>query len=197
MADKPEQPTEQGHEERDSAADQPEQEQAPEPESTAQAAEDADQQAPDRDPEAEIARLQDALLRLRAETENQRKRMEREFEKSRRFAMEGVMRDLLQVLDSLDQGLQSGSSSDGDRLREGMELTHRLLVKVLDKHGLEVIEPDGDRFDPQMHEAMAAEPSTEAEPDTVLQVIQKGYRLNDRLLRPARVVVAKPAEGGE
>lgn len=145
----------------------------------------------------QVGQLQEALLRAHAEMDNLHKRSEREQSKARRYAVDGLMRDLLPVLDSLDQGLLSAEQADGDRLREGMVLTRKLALRVLEQHGLEVLEPDGDRFDPNWHEAMAVQPSAEHEPDTVIEVVQKGFRLHDRLLRPARVVVARPPRDEE
>lgn len=193
MADKPEQETDQEVEQtadQDSVAE----ETAVEDEKAQPDAVDAESR-PD-DGEDEVTRLREALLRTRAEMDNLHKRTERELARSRRFALEGVMRDLLPVLDSLDQGLQAESEAGGDG-RQGLELTRKLLLQTLTGHGLEVLEPEGQPFDPEVHEAMAAQPSTEAEPDTVLQVLQKGYRLNERLLRPARVIVATATDPGE
>jgi len=136
----------------------------------------------------EVNKLRDALLRTRAEMDNMHKRAEREMDKARRYQHEALMRDLLPVIDGLEQGLEN--ADDGDSAREGLALTRKLLLKALEDHGLEAIDPVGEPFDPQWHEAMSMQPSEEAEPDTVLMVLQKGYRLNDRLLRAARVIVA-------
>ncbi|QOC23714.1 nucleotide exchange factor GrpE [Wenzhouxiangella sp. AB-CW3] len=140
-------------------------------------------------PAEEVTRLRDALLRTRAEMDNMEKRSRRELEKARRFQLEGLMRELLPVIDALDQGLDGADG--GAASSEGLTLTRRLLLKALEQYGLEVIEPVGERFDPQWHEAMSMQPSEDAEPDTVLAVLQKGYRLHDRLLRAARVIVAR------
>lgn len=137
----------------------------------------------------EVEKLRDALLRTRADMDNMQKRTEREMERARLYYQETLMRDLLPVIDGLEQGLEN--SADGDAAREGLELTYRLLLKALESNGLEVLDPQGESFDPQWHEAMSMQPSEEAEPDTVLMVVQKGYRLNDRLLRAARVIVAR------
>ena len=142
--------------------------------------------------EGQISELREALLRTRAEMDNLEKRTQRELEKARKFMFEGVFRDLLPVIDSLDQGLetlQQQGQSD-----EGLALTRKLLLQTLERHGLEVVNPEGEAFDPQWHEAMSAQPSQEVPSDTVLGVMQKGYRLNDRLLRPARVVISKNDE---
>ncbi|HMB39733.1 MAG TPA: nucleotide exchange factor GrpE [Wenzhouxiangellaceae bacterium] len=139
----------------------------------------------------ELARMREAMLRLKAEMDNREKRLEREMAKSRKFALEAVMRDLVQVLDSMDQALSSADAENAHAAYEGLELTRKQALQVLTSHGLEVLDPLGERFDPSWHEAMATLPSDEFEPDTVAKVLQKGYRLNERLIRPARVMVAK------
>jgi len=133
----------------------------------------------------EVMRLREAMLRLKAEMDNREKRLEREMSKSRKFAVERLVRDLIPVLDSMDQALTAEPSS------EGMELTRKQALKVLSEHGLEALDPLGERFDPTWHEAIATQPSDSDADDTVLQVLQKGYRLSERLVRPARVIVAK------
>ncbi len=138
----------------------------------------------------EIAQHQEALLRLRAEMDNREKRAEREMIKARKFAIEQLLRDLIPVLDSFDQAI----AQSGEGESEGLALTQKLFVKVLEDHGLETIDPGGQSFDPTWHEAIVAQPNAELAPDTVLDVLQKGYRLNDRLIRPARVIVSKAAE---
>ena len=137
----------------------------------------------------EVARLRDALLRTRAEMDNMEKRSRRELEKARKFQLEALMRELLPVIDALDQALDGADESE--TAHEGMVLTRKLLLQTLEKHGLELIDPAGEPFDPQWHEAMSMQPTDEAEPDTVMMVLQKGYRLHDRLLRAARVIVAR------
>ena len=146
---------------------------------------------PERSDDGEIARMREAMLRLKAEMDNREKRLEREMAKSRKFALEAVMRDLVQVLDSMDQALSSADAESARAAYEGLELTRKQALQVLTSHGLEVLDPVGERFDPTWHEAMATQPGDEFEPDTVAQVLQKGYRLNERLIRPARVIVAK------
>lgn len=175
-----------GRDERDQTQIDPEEHQD-------QAGPETSDEAPQTDEarlEDEVARLRDALLRTRAEMDNMEKRSQRELEKGRRFQLEALMRDLLPVIDGLEQGLENAASED-KRSREGLNLTHKLLLKALEQHGLALIDPLGEPFDPQWHEAMSMQPSDEAEPDTVLIVLQKGYRLHDRLLRAARVIVAK------
>ncbi len=137
------------------------------------------------------------LLRARAEIENQRRRFERELENAHKFALEKFSGELLAVADSLELAVnaanQEGASVEG--LRDGSELTLKMLLQVLEKHGVRQVDPAGEKFDPQHHEAMSMQPSAEAEPNSVLFVVQKGYQLNERLIRPARVVVAKAPEG--
>jgi len=142
--------------------------------------------------EQDLARHRDAMLRMQAEMENLRKRLARDAEKSRKFALERIMKDLLQVRDSMERGLDmADDSATVESLREGQELTLKMLAKVLQDNELEAIEPLGQPFDPEWHEAMTVLPSDEVEENTVLEVLQKGYRLHDRLIRPARVVVSR------
>jgi molecular chaperone GrpE len=142
------------------------------------------------DAEKTIAELKDAMLRERADLENQRRRMQRELEQARRFANERLLADLLPVCDGLEQGLAI-TTDDAGALREGMRLTLRALLKVAGDSGLRAVDPLGQPFDPELHQAMSVVPSDEHAPDTVVAVMQKGYVLNDRLLRPALVTVAK------
>jgi molecular chaperone GrpE len=142
--------------------------------------------------EEELIQHRDAMLRMQAEMENLRKRLIRDQERSRKFALEGVMKDLLQVRDSLERALEvDPENASVESLREGEELTLKLLSKVMGDHGLELIDPVGEMFNPEFHEAVAMLPSEDAEENTVLNVMQKGFRLHDRLIRPAMVVVAK------
>jgi molecular chaperone GrpE len=142
--------------------------------------------------EQELLQHRDAMLRMQAEMDNLRKRLIRDQERARKFALEGVMKDLLQVRDSLERALEiTPENATVESLREGEELTLKLLSKVLGDHGLEMIDPQGEAFNPEWHEAVAMLPSADAPENTVLQVMQKGFRLHDRLIRPAMVVVAK------
>lgn len=142
--------------------------------------------------QSELERHREALLRMQAEMDNQRKRLAREADKSRRFALERMMKDLLQVRDSLERGLEvDQDSATVEGLREGKALTLRVLSKVMEDHGLEVIDPKGEPFNPEFHEAMTMAPSPEHAENTVIEVLQKGFKLNDRLIRPAMVVVSK------
>lgn len=139
--------------------------------------------------ERELAEWRDRCLRAHAELDNLRKRLEREAEQARRFANEAILVDLLPVLDSLERGLAAGPV-DAATLREGMELTLRQLIKALEAHGVRILDPRGEAFDPRFHQAVATQPAEEVEADRVLSVVQKGMLLRERLLRPALVVVS-------
>ncbi len=133
-------------------------------------------------------------LRTKADAENIQRRCERDISNARKYAIEGFVNDLIPVLDSLEQGMKIEiKATDGasKAMRDGMELTFKLLVDVLDKHGVERLDPEGHPFNPEHHEAMTTVESDEVAPDHVLQVFQKGYLLNGRVVRPARVVVAR------
>jgi molecular chaperone GrpE len=138
--------------------------------------------------EAEIHRLKDAQLRKLAEFENFKKRTEREKSDYFRFALADFFRDLLPVLDNFERALAHSDAAD-DEYRQGVSLIYRQLVDALKKRGLTEVSADG-AFDPNIHEAVAREEGGNHEPNTILQVLQKGYYLNDRLLRPAFVKVA-------
>jgi molecular chaperone GrpE len=141
--------------------------------------------------QTEAAMMREAMLRMQAETDNTRKRLTRELERSRLLALEKILKDLLQVRDSLERGLQTDpEAATVHSLIEGQELTLKMLNKVMEDHHLEEIDPAGEPFDPALHEAMTVLPSPEHEENTVLEVLQKGYRLHDRLIRPAMVVVS-------
>jgi molecular chaperone GrpE len=132
----------------------------------------------------------DSLQRLKAEFDNYRKRVTREQESLVTHAHERLVKELLPVLDDLERALEAASEHEEAELEEGVRLVHRSLLGLLAREGLAEIETDGP-FDPHVHEALLAQPAEEAEPGSVLQVLQKGYRLGDRVLRPARVVVAE------
>ncbi len=163
-------------------------------------------------PLTELAQLQQALaqaeqrarehweqyLRAVAELDNVRKRAQRDIEAANRYGLERFAAELLPVQDSLELALQSADQVEGDvhSLKQGQEATLKLLAKAFEKLGVKPIRPLGEPFDPTRHEAMLAQESSSAAPDTVLQVVQTGFELNGRLLRPARVIVAKaPAQG--
>ncbi len=157
-----------------------------------------------RDETAELqARLDEALakadenwnqyLRARAELENVQRRAERDLANAHKFGIEKFAKDLLPVKDSLEMGIAAATEEGADaaKLVEGSELTLKMLASALGKYGIKVVDPKGEKFNPDQHEAMATQPSTESEPNTVLQVIQKGYLLNERVIRPAMVIVAR------
>ncbi len=129
-------------------------------------------------------------LRAAAELDNFRKRAVRDVEAARRSGVEKLGAELLAIADSLELGLESGGTATLESLMAGKAATLRLLKAAFDKFGIEPMDPVGQPFDPQLHEAMSMQPSTTAVPGSVLAVLQKGYRLGDRLLRPARVIVA-------
>ena len=139
---------------------------------------------------AELEQLKAQSLLERADLENQRKRMAREVEMARKFANERLLGDLLPVLDSMEAGLANAAADDP--LRAGLELTQRQLVRVAEINGLVAVMPAaGDAFDPERHQAMSMIDADGIAPGAVAQTFQKGYLLNDRLLRPAMVVVAR------
>jgi molecular chaperone GrpE len=133
----------------------------------------------------------DQYLRAAAELENYRRRVQREIDSARSFAVEKFAQDLLEVKDSLELAIVNASRADTASLAAGQEATLRLLAKAFERSNVTEIDPVGERFDPERHEAMMMQPSATAEPGSVLQVVQKGYELNGRLLRPARVIVAQ------
>ena len=140
--------------------------------------------------ENRIGEMRDVLLRERAEIENQRKRLQRDVEQARKFANERLLGDLLPVFDSLERGLATDNVETG-ALREGMELTLRALTKVGESNGLTSIDPLGQPFNPELHQAMTMVESPGKAANTVVMVMQKGYVLNERLLRPALVAISK------
>lgn len=138
----------------------------------------------------ELALLRSESLRERADLDNQRKRVARDVEQARRFANEKLLGELLPVFDSLDAGLNA-AGSEPSPLREGLELTYKQLLKVAADNGLTLLDPSGQTFNPDHHQAISQVDAPGAAPGSVVQVFQKGYLLNDRLLRPALVVVAR------
>jgi len=139
---------------------------------------------------AEVEQLKAQSLIERADLDNQRKRIAREIESARKFANERLLGALLPVFDSLDAGLQA-AGAEGGPLRDGLEMTQRQLLKVADDNGLSVLDPVGQPFDPEHHQAISQAEVDGVPPGHVATVFQKGYLLNGRLLRPALVVVAK------
>lgn len=199
---------------KDQSVEQPEQEtatQAPEDESVppdAGAADEAGETPADADELREALREAEEranaaeekakehwerVLRTEAEKENVRKRAERDSDSARRYAVENFATELLAVRDSLELGLEAARQEDADieKIREGTELTYRMLTQVMEKFNIEEIDPVGEKFNPDLHQAMSMQEVEGHESNTVISVMQKGYRLNERLLRPALVMVAK------
>lgn len=151
--------------------------------------------------EEEIAKLKDQLVRAVAETENIRKRSERDVQDSRKYAVTGFARDLVNVVENLQLALQNipeevrKQDEKLDNLAQGVEMTYNELIRVFSSHGISRIDPMGEKFNHNHHQAVSQIESPNAEPGTVIQVLQAGYIIHDRLLRPAMVVVAKG--GGE
>lgn len=142
--------------------------------------------------EAKASEHWDQLLRTKAEMENLRRRTERELESAHKYALDRIAQELLPVIDSLELGLAAASAEGAtvEKLREGTELTLKMLLGALEKFGIQAVNPEGERFNPEFHQAMTTQPANHVEPNTVLNVFQKGYLLNDRLIRPALVVVS-------
>lgn len=136
------------------------------------------------------AELRDAVLREKADLENQRRRLHRDLEQARRFANEKLLQDLLPVFDGLESGL-AVETADVAAMREGLSLTLKALLKVGENHGLAQVDPVGLPLDPERHHAVSMVAAPDAEPGTIVSVLQKGYLLNERLLRPALVSVAQ------
>jgi molecular chaperone GrpE len=133
------------------------------------------------------------VLLAKAEVENIRRRTQKDIEKAHRYSVEKFAKELLPVVDSIEMGLAaaSESSSDVSAIKEGMELTHKQLLSSLEKSGIEQINPEGEVFNSELHQAISMVPSPDHNPNTVMQVFQKGYSLNGRLLRPAMVIVSQ------
>ena len=159
---------------------------------------DAGEQLEDAEPEvSELEQAQakadenwDRYLRTAAELENVRKRAARDIENAHRFALERFGKELLAVKDSLEMGLAAVDSADVESLLEGSEATLKILGTTMQQFGIEEVDPAGEPFDPEFHEAISMQPSDDVEPGSVVTVVQKGYSLNGRLLRPAMVIVA-------
>ena len=146
--------------------------------------------------EAKATENRNNYLRAVAEMDNFRKRSEREIDNARKFAIERFAQELVPVGDALEAGINAGAANPGPALLEGAQATLRQLHRAFDKGGIKIIDPQGQPFDPEWHEAMAVKETAEQAANTVVSVIQKGYSLNGRLLRPARVIVSK-APGGD
>lgn len=144
------------------------------------------------DAQQHVQEYRDKMLRVQAEMENLRKRTERDISNAHKYANEKFATEILQVKDSLELGLNA-EDINVEKLREGTELTLKMLKSIFEKFSIEEIDPQGETFDPNMHEAMTMQESSEHEPNTVLTVVQKGYTLHGRLVRPAMVIVSKAA----
>lgn len=177
-------------------------ENAAEPEATG-ALEDGIAAAPGDDADAELeaareeaAQMKDAALRAQAEMENVRRRAARDVEAARKFALEKFASGLLPVVDSLEKSVEAVAGHEGGdeaivAIKEGIQLSERMFADTLGKFGVEPIDPLGEPFDPERHEAMSMIEAPDAEPNSVVNVLQKGYALNGRLLRAAMVIVAR------
>jgi molecular chaperone GrpE len=163
---------------------------------------------PDLTPEAQIAKLTDQLLRALAEAENIRRRSQREIEDARKYAVANFARDVLTVADNLRRALDAvpedaAASEDLKALSEGVGLTERELLAMMERHGIRKVNPMGEKFDPNLHQAMFEADTPGADPGTVIEVAQAGFVIGERLLRPAMVGVAKkppkaaPADAGD
>ncbi len=146
----------------------------------------------------EVKALKEELLRSRAEIDNTRKRAEKDIAAAHKYGVERLVQDILPVKDSMDMGLEIPVDSDlSDPFREGMELTSKMFGDFFEKLNVKAINPVGEMFDPEFHQAMMTEPSSDVEKGTVTKVMQRGYLLNDRLVRPALVVVAEEEVSAE
>jgi molecular chaperone GrpE len=140
---------------------------------------------------------EDKVLRLAADFENSKKRLEREREISLKFAEENILKELLPGIDNIERAMAQGQESNNiESLLEGVELTKNGLLATLEKYGVKAIESIGQPFDPNIHEALGMEETDEIEPNLVLREFQKGYFYKDRLLRPAKVIVSKALGSG-
>ena len=146
--------------------------------------------------QTEAGTHKDTALRAKAETENIRRRTEREVSNASKFALERFAKEILGVVDSLEKALEQPTEGEAqESMKQGLELTHKLLLDTLNKFHIEQISPLGENFDPGLHEAMVMQESEQHEPNSVMMVVQAGYQLNGRLIRPARVIVAKGKAG--
>jgi molecular chaperone GrpE len=173
----------------------------PEPESDAEP-ESLSEEPEEASPEDQIEALKDRHLRLAAEFDNFKRRALKERQDLLSYANENLVKELLPSVDNLERALEHARRDEGgeaaEKLLEGIELTHRSLMQVLDRFGVTVVETEGKAFDPKVHEAIRRIPSDEHKPGTVMEVLQRGYQLKDRLLRPALVAVASaPQEGSD
>jgi molecular chaperone GrpE len=143
----------------------------------------------------DVLAARDASLRAQADAQNVKRRAEQDVEKARKFALERFASDLLPVVDNLERSMEAASGGDevSKSIAEGVELTLKSLLDVMKKYNIEVVDPASEPFDPQLHQAMSMVENPDVEPNTVIAVMQKGYTLNGRLIRPAMVMVSKAA----
>ncbi|WP_133469671.1 nucleotide exchange factor GrpE [Paraglaciecola marina] len=148
--------------------------------------------------EAKVADQKDSVIRAMAESDNARKRAQGEIDKARKFALEKFAGELLPVADNLERALQVANPEDEaiKPVVDGVELTLKSFVSTIEKFGMTVIDPQGQPFNPEQHQAMSMQENAELPPNTIMAVMQKGYELNGRLLRPAMVMVTRAPEGG-
>ncbi|MEP0357337.1 MAG: nucleotide exchange factor GrpE [Paraglaciecola sp.] len=148
--------------------------------------------------EAKVAEQKDSVIRAMAESDNARKRAQGEIDKARKFALEKFAGELLPVADNLERALQVANPEDEaiKPVVDGVELTLKSFVSTIEKFGMSVIDPQGQPFNPEQHQAMSMQENAELPPNTVMAVMQKGYEINGRLLRPAMVMVTRAPEGG-
>ncbi|USH03018.1 nucleotide exchange factor GrpE [Grimontia kaedaensis] len=147
--------------------------------------------------EATVKEQQDSVLRARADIENMRRRTEQEIDKARKFALERFANELLPVIDNMERAVEM-ADKENDALKpmiEGVELTLKTMKDAVEKFGLKELNPHGEPFNPEFHQAMSIQESADHEPNTVMFVMQKGYELNGRVVRPAMVMVSKAAAG--
>ena len=143
--------------------------------------------------ESKVKEQQDAVLRAKADVENMRRRTEQEIDKARKYALNKFAEELLPVIDNLERAI-AAADTENEAVKpivEGVELTHKTFVDVVAKFGLKEINPEGEAFNPELHQAMSIQESADHEPNTVMFVMQKGYELNGRVIRPAMVMVSK------
>ncbi len=182
----------------DQAAEELEQEQQ-----DMQQEDEAKLESPEKNADSLESQLEDAqkkatenweqFLRAKAEMDNLRRRNTKDVENAHKYGIEKFVTELLPVLDGMAMGLATEDAS-AESLREGMELTMNMMGKMMEKLGIEEVDPLNEKFDPEKHQAMTMQPTAEVEPNTVIAVMQKGYVLNDRLIRPAMVMVSKAVE---
>ncbi len=141
--------------------------------------------------EAELKEVKETLLRAHAEMENVRRRASVDVQNAHKYSTEKFIKELLPVVDSLEKALESGIDAAAKVFHDGVELTYQMLLKSLEKHGVKIIDPQNEPFNPNLHEAMSMQASSGVKPNTVITVFQKGYELNGRLIRPALVVVSQ------